>query len=165
MSHKLSSAATLALVVTLAQPVAAEDLATSIVGAWKLTSFERKEVASGKTERPFGERPIGQFIFTGGGHSSWFITGENRKPPASPQITDAERVDLFKTMAACSQTYKVEGNKLVETCNASWNQLWTGMQRANTVEIKGNALTVTTPPFKNPQGVESIAIVTWERAE
>jgi Lipocalin-like domain len=165
MPSKLCSAAVLALVVAIAQPVAAEDLATSIVGAWKLSSFERKEVASGKIERPYGERPIGQFIFTRGGHSSWFITAENRKPPASPQVTDAERVDLFKTMAACSQTYKVVGNKVVETCNASWNQLWTGMQRANTVEIKGNTLTVTTPPYKTPQGVESIAIVTWERAE
>lgn len=165
MKRALTSAVALFSTLTLVQPAAAQDLASSVIGAWKLTSFERKEVASGKTERPFGEKPTGQFIFTKGGHSSWFIVAESRKPPASPQITDAERVDLFKTMAACSQTYKVAGNKVLETCSASWNQLWTGLERANTVEVKGNSLTVTTSPFKNPQGVDSIAIVIWERVE
>ena len=47
MKRALSAAAALALVLTWAQPAASEDLASSIVGVWKNTSFVRKEVATG----------------------------------------------------------------------------------------------------------------------
>jgi hypothetical protein len=82
---------------------------------WNLNSQVRKEVATGATQNSYGEKPIGRFIFTRGGHSTFTIVGTDRKAPASPTLTDAARIESFKTMSFGSGTYKVEGNKVV-TC-------------------------------------------------
>jgi hypothetical protein len=49
MKRALMSAVAIAFLLMLPEPLTAEDLASSIVGTWKLTSFARKEVATGKT--------------------------------------------------------------------------------------------------------------------
>ena len=49
MKRALMSAVAFAFLLMLPEPLAAQDLASSIVGTWKLTSFARKEVATGKT--------------------------------------------------------------------------------------------------------------------
>jgi hypothetical protein len=48
----------------LPEPLAAQDLASSIVGMWKLVSFVRKEVATGKTAATYGEHPSGYAYYT-----------------------------------------------------------------------------------------------------
>jgi hypothetical protein len=47
----------------LAQPAAVQDLASSIVGVWKFTSWTRKEVSTGKTSKLFGEQPVGYNVY------------------------------------------------------------------------------------------------------
>ena len=96
----------------------------------------------------------------------FLLVGENRKPPASSTITDAERIQLFKTMASASGTYKVEGKDLIQTFSASWNQAWTGTTQKRQFEITGNKLTVTSPPVKSAlTGHDIIFVVTYERVE
>jgi hypothetical protein len=166
MRRALTLAVTLALAATLARPVSAQDLASSIVGVWKLKSQVRKEVMTGKTTNTFGERPTGHIIYTRGGHFSFVVLAGNRKAPAGPDPTDAERVDLFKTMVAASGTYTIQGNEVVLNVETSWNQSWTGTRRPSQAEIIGNTLTLTTGPVKAAaDGVEILSITTWDRAE
>ena len=166
MKRTVMSAVALAFLLTGAQPAAAQDLATSIVGAWKLTDLTRKEVATGASVKTYGEKPTGHLVYTKGGRSVWFFVADNRKAPAAANPTDAERSELFKTMAGCSEAYRVEGNKVVVRCDASWNQSWTGVERASTGEIAGRTLTLTSTPFKSPlDGKEVVVITTWERVE
>ena len=47
--------------------VSAQDLATSVVGVWKMKNFESVEVESKKVLRPFGENPAAYYVFTKGG--------------------------------------------------------------------------------------------------
>ena len=115
MKRTLMSAVALAFLLTLPRPAPAQDLASQLVGVWNLSSQVRKEVATGATQNTFGEKPTGQAIFTRGGHSTFTLVGTDRKAPASPNLTDAERIESFKTMSFGSGTYKVEGNKVV-TC-------------------------------------------------
>ena len=164
MKRILLSAVTLALAVTLAWPVSAQDLASSIVGVWKLKSQVRKEVATGKTTNTFGEKPTGHIIYNG--HVSFVVVADNRKAPAGPNATDAERSELFKTMVATSGTYTIQGNNVVIHVETSWNQSWTGTRRPSQAEIRGNMLTLTTGPVKAAaDGVEILSITTWERIE
>jgi hypothetical protein len=155
-----------ALVLTFGQPAAAQELASSIVGTWKLTSHTQREVASGATINAYGQNPVGHFIYTRGGHVLWFFVADNRKAPASANITDAERVDLFKSMAAGGGTYRVDGKKITVRYDTSWHQLWTGKDQSADAEITGNTLALTTTPFKrSSDGKEVVVVSTWERAE
>jgi hypothetical protein len=67
----------------LPQPVPAQDLQTSIVGVWKLTSFTRKDVQTGQVTKVFGEQPVGYLTYTKAGRIFAFLVGTDRKPPAS----------------------------------------------------------------------------------
>jgi hypothetical protein len=165
MTRTLISATAVALLSAWAQPATAQDLASQIVGVWKYTSQGEKEIATGKTTRPFGEKPTGHLIYTKGGHIAFVLAGDNRKAPATANFTDADRVNLFNTIAAASGTYKVEGNTLVVTYEASWNQTWTGTTQKRQAEIAGSKLTLTSAPYKNQEGQDSVFVVTLERVE
>ncbi len=166
MKRTLMSAVALAFLLTLPRPAPAQDLASQLVGVWNLSSQVRKEAATGATQNTFGEKPTGHLIVTRGGHATFTIVGTDRKAPASPNLTDAERIELFKTMSFGSGTYKVEGNKIVTHYDTSWHQIWTGRDISSQTEIKGKTLTLTTEPFKSPlDGKEVVAVTTWERVE
>ena len=167
MKRTLISAAALAFLLTLGQPAAAQDLASSIVGVWKMISWTRKDVATGKTSKLYGEQPVGYNVYTRNGRVLVFAVAEGRKAPTKPEPSDAERIDLFKSMFAYSGTYKAEGNnKLVYRIDGSWNQSWTGTDLTRKVEIAGNKLTIVTPPFKSVlDGQEIVVTTTYERAE
>jgi len=166
MKRTLISVIALAFLLTLPPHAPAQDLASQVVGVWKLSSQLRKEVATGATLNSYGEKPIGNLIATRGGHSTFVIVGTDRKAPASPNLTDAERIELFKTLAFGSGTYKIEGNKISTHYDTSWHQLWTGRDLSSQVEIKGNTLTFTSEPFKaSIDGKEIVVVTTWERVE
>jgi Lipocalin-like domain len=160
------SAIALAFLLTLPQSTAAQDLASEIVGVWKTTSVVTKEVASGKTVHPLGERLNGYYMYSKGGHFMFIFVGADRKAPATANPTDAERIELQKTGAYGSGTYKVEGNKITSRFDTSWHQVWTGTERSATLEISGQKLTITTAPFKSSfTGLDVVSTTTVERVE
>jgi hypothetical protein len=157
----------MALMLISTQVAPAQDLASSVVGVWKLTSFSTREVTTEKVSKPFGEHPSGYFFFTHGGNVAFFAVGQDRKLPASPAPTDAERAELYKTMiAAFTGTYKVEAGTVTMQVDASWNQAWTGTQQPRNIQIASSQLTVTTPPLKNLiSGQEIVVTAIFDRAE
>jgi hypothetical protein len=166
MKFSSNAAAALVLFVAGVHPGSAQDLATDIVGTWKLADLVRKETATGATVRTFGERPTGHIVYTKANRAVWFFAANDRKAPAGPNPTDAERSALFNTMAGCSEVYRIEGNMIVGRCDASWNQAWTGIERTSSAQIVGKTLTLTSTPFKSAiDGKEVVVITTWERTE
>jgi hypothetical protein len=133
----------------------------------KMTSFARKEVATGKTAATYGEHPTGYAYYTKGGHFLIFAVAQDRKKNekiAAP--TDAERIELFKSMFAWGGIYKIEGNKIIFDVDIAWVQSWVGTTRTYQVEMASNKLTVTTPPFKSTlDGQDIVVVTTYERAE
>ena len=89
--------------MTLPKSSASEDFASSIVGTWKMTSFARKELATGTTARTYGDHPQGYAHYTKGGHFLIFAVAQDRKKNekiAAP--TDAERVEPLISLG-CSR--------------------------------------------------------------
>jgi hypothetical protein len=152
------------LVVPLPEPGYTQDPKPSIVGAWKLTSFVRQEVGSGKTVQVLGENPTGYRIHTPGGHASYMFVSGTRKAPAGP-MTDADRIELFKTMAAASGTYNVEGDKIIFLAGVSASQSLTGGTLVYRFEISGRTLKMATDPVRGADGQENIFLTTYERLE
>ena len=166
MKRALMSAAAFVFLLMLPEPLAAQDLASSIVGTWKLTSFVRKEVATGKTAATYGEHPSGYAYYTKGGHFLIFAVAQDRKKNEKADPTDAERVELFKSMFAWGGSYKTEGNKVVYNVDIAWVPSWVGTTRTYQAEMASNKLTVTTPPFKSvTDGQDIVVVTTYERAE
>jgi hypothetical protein len=166
MKRALMSAVAFAFLLILPEPLAAQDLASSIVGTWKLTSFVRKEVATGKTAATYGEHPSGYAYYTKGGHFLIFAVAQDRKKNEKADPTDAERMELFKSMFAWGGSYKTEGNKVVYNVDVAWVPSWVGTTRTYQVEMASNKLTVTTPPFKSvTDGQDIVVVTTYERAE
>jgi hypothetical protein len=167
MSLNFSTASlTITFAVTIllqCSPAVADD---TIVGAWKAISIETKDLATGRAVQPFGVPPNAMFIFTKGGHFAIVLTARERKPPAGPNPTNAERAELHKSMSAYSGTWRAEGTKLVMTITASHMQSWNGTSRTLTLEFRGNRVTATSAPFKSAIGSgDVVAVNVWERIE
>ena len=164
MRRAFISVMAFALVLT-SSPARAQETAASIVGVWKLTSFVRKEIGTDKAVQPFGEHPSGYRIHTRGGHAFYMFLHENRKAPAG-SITDAERIELFRTMTGAGGTYEVEGNRVVFRSDVSTAQSPPGTTLKYQFQIAGRTLTMTTDPIKNPAGgPESHFVTSYERVE
>src|SRR6476660_6112240 len=148
MKPALMSAVVFALLLMLPEPLAAQDLASSIVGTWKLTSFARKEVATGKTAALYGEHPTGYAYYTEGGHFLVFAVAQDRKKNeeiAAP--TDGELVELFKSMFAWGGIYKIEGNKIIFDVDIAWVQSWVGTTRTYQVEMASSDNAAIQKPY------------------
>src|SRR5215468_4887199 len=83
------------LIIAFAIPATAEDLSSQIVGVWKIVSNYNKEVATGKTNYPLGQRPAGYVVYKKGGRVIFAIVAGDRAKPAAGSATDAERVMLY----------------------------------------------------------------------
>src|SRR5262245_6302946 len=164
MRHLLLS---IGLVSCLGLPTQApaQDLQTSIVGVWKLSSITRKDTQSGEVTNSFGERPIGYLVYTKAGRIFAFLVGSDRKPPEKSEPTDSERAELFKSMVGYTGTYKVEGGTIIVRADASWNQSWTGVDRAQAAEVVGNRLTITATVKSPRDGREILTANVLERVE
>jgi hypothetical protein len=137
----------------------ARNAPSSIVGFWKMASFTSKVVETGETRLPFGEHPGGYTAFSKDGNFVHLVVKDNRKAPAAA-LTDAERIELFKTMAAFSGTYKVDGNKIIFHDEASWNQSRTGKDDVRTFEKSGEKLIISSAPITS--GLDGKQVVnTW----
>ena len=143
----------------------AQDPASRIVGAWRITGFVRSGI-SGQAEKVYGEKPVGHWLFTKGGHTIALTVAEHRQKPAGAPMTDAERAHLHRTMYAFSGTYTVVGTKLTVRWEASWNDAWTGGEQTHEITIIGNKLSIITLPFKSmADGYEQVVAATFERVE
>ena len=163
MTRAIAVALTTAMLLISAWPAGAEDIASPVVGLWKLTGNTTKIVATGAMEKQAGEHPSGYQLFTKGGHMMYFQAAENRKPPAGKVATDAERVAMFDTLVAYAGTYKLDGSKVLIHFEA--NSVPGIPDRAYAMEISGNKLTLTADPFFNNLGQQIVSIRALERAE
>jgi hypothetical protein len=155
-----------ALTLTSVEPAVAQDLASSIVGLWKITSHVRKEVESGATVN--GQKPTGHVLYTKGGHFSYLWVSDTPTAPASGVLTNADRAILLnRTNGAGSGKYRVvEGKKIIFSYETAHNHLLTGASYTAEAEISGKTLTMTTAPFKSPRDNKMVTVVTtWERFE
>jgi hypothetical protein len=160
------AAAAAAFALSLIQPAASQDLASQIVGVWKLKSFDSVEVETGKSTKLYGDAPIGIYIFSKGGHFSVILGNADRKKAATGVPTDEDRIRLHKTMAANTGTYKIEGNKISFTYTFAWNADWTGTTRVQDASIVGNVMTQKSPVFVSTvTGKQTQFTTISERAE
>jgi hypothetical protein len=149
--------------MTFVWPASAQDVKSSIVGIWKLTSHANKNPATGVVTHPFGQHPQGYHVFGKGGHMMFTMFGENRRAPASVSATAGEQAALLQSLVSYVGTYSVEGTKVLVRIEANATPT-AASSRTYIAEMGANRLSLTAEPFAAEVG-QQITIRTFDRIE
>jgi hypothetical protein len=147
----------LVLVLVIASPSLGQQ---SLVGTYKLVSVAVE--IDGTPSEGMGKAPHGYFVLTPT-HAIIFYTADNRKFGTSV----AEKAALFDTLSATSGVYRLEGDKLIWTYDASWVEHMNGKTIVQNWQLSGNRLTLTTDPTPWPKDPSKTMILrrVWEKVE
>jgi Lipocalin-like domain len=135
-----------------------------IEGTYRLKSSTRTSVLTGEVEDTLGENPVG-FIMYGRDHRMMVLMVRSDRPkPSYGDISDADRVALFNSMAAYSGTYVFDGKIIVHTIDASWNEILTGTNQVRSVRVDGDLLIYTRSAGPAPiDGKLMTSTLIWEK--
>ena len=116
----------------------------SLVGTYKLVSLVVE--VDGTPTQYMGKAPHGYQVITPT-HFVFFQTADNRKFGTST----AEKAALFDTLTGYAGTYRIEGDKFIETYDVSWTENLNGKTSVETWQLSGNRLTLTLGPTPWPR--------------
>ena len=153
----------LALVGTASVARAGEN---PLLGTWKLKSFVRQDVATGERRPALGEHPEGYLGYASDGRMYALFVAGGRVVPGGDQPTDAERVQLHKSMLAYAGTYTITGDSVVHHIDIAWNNARLGSDQVRFFKLDGDRLTLTTERNKSPiDGSEGFGLLEFERVK
>jgi hypothetical protein len=135
-----------------------------VIGTWKLKTFVREVSGTNEQYNQLGDNPGGYIGYSRDGRMyAILVAGDRAKPQIEPR-SDAERLQLYKTMIAYGGTYTVDNEKVVHHVDISWNGSYTGTQQVRFYKLDGDTLTLRTAPNKSPiDGREGVGILVFER--
>jgi hypothetical protein len=138
--------------------------ASQVLGTWKLRSYEREEIASGRRHNQFGAKPDGYLGYAPDGRMYAIFIRQDRVAPRDVVPTEEEGVQLIGSMVAYAGTYTLGDRQVVHHIDISWNQGWTGTDQIRYFELDGNTLTITTAPYRSyHDGKEGRSILVWDK--
>ena len=136
----------------------------ALIGTWKLRSFVREVTGTSERYDQLGEHPEGVIGYSEDGRMYAIIVAGDRVKPRADVPTDAEGIDLFKTMIAYAGTYTADGNKVVHHVDISWNGARVGSDQVRFYKLDGDTLTIRTTPNKSPiDGREGVGILVFQK--
>lgn len=138
-----------------------------LYGTWHLVSFIQTILATGETVDVFGKAPTGFIHYGRDGRMMVLMVKDERPKPADlSQMTDQERVELFKTLVAYAGTYSLDSGRVTHHLDISWNQIFTGTEQVRNIELDGCKFIMSTNPQPRSQdGKIATSVLTWERLE
>jgi hypothetical protein len=132
----------------------------------KVKDFVSTEVETKKVLRPFGEKPAGYYTFSAEGVFTAIVFNSERKAPAAAAPTDAERVELFKSIGVTTGRYTVSGNKVTINVDGALAQNPVGTTQVREADITGNTMAFKSPPIPGVQtGTPVVFVATLERVQ
>ena len=147
----------LILLLLIATPTMGQQ---SLVGTYKLVSLVVE--IDGTPREPMGKAPHGYLMITPT-RFMIFFTSENRKFGTS----EAEKAALFDTLVGFAGTYRIEGDKFINTDDVSWTENMNGKTITQRWQLSGNRLTLAEGPV--PWPIDPSKTLTrrqvWEKIE
>jgi hypothetical protein len=151
-------------VTSLAQPRPSCD--GPLIGTWTLLSMETEDFETGKKQNLLGVHPSGYLTYGADCRMSSILVKESREGPAAIAATDAESLELYRGLMAYAGSYSVDGSRITQHIEASWNQAWTGSTQVSQFNIDGKTLFIRSGPGKSPfTGKASSTVFIWVRVE
>ena len=121
-----------------------------VLGTWKLQSYTREVLATGRRYDQFGDEPDGYIGYSPDGRMYAIFTRRDRITPQDVVPTDEEGVQLLGTMVAYAGTYTLGEGTVVHHIDISWNQAWTGTDQVRFYRLDGDTLTISSAPAPDP---------------
>jgi hypothetical protein len=118
-----------------------------LIGTWRLVRFEDRS-KDGKVDKPYGEHPLGYFVYDTTGHLSVQIM---RNPPLAPfasgdedKATDVEMVQAYGAYVAYFGTYRVDKAKHVlhHQVEGALNTTYTNTDQLRPYRLSGDTLII-----------------------
>ncbi len=142
----------------------AQPQASPVIGTWKLHSYVREVLSTGRRFNQFGENPDGYLGYAPDGRMYAIFARSDRAAPKDVVPTDVEGVQLLGSMVAYAGTYTLSEGSVVHHIDISWNQGWTGTDQVRFFKLEGDTLTITTAPYRSYyDGQEGRSILVWKR--
>lgn len=139
----------------------------ALVGTWKLVS-SKDTPERGEVRDAFGKNPTGFLIYTADGWMTVIITFDGRQPLSVPDYISApseERAAAFATLIAYAGTYTLTGDRVTHHVEAAWMQNYVKSDQVRFVKLRGDRLTLRTPPFLKGGVQLANQELVWERAK
>jgi hypothetical protein len=137
-------------------------------GTYRLVSSTRTIVDTGQVIDSFGNNPSGFIMYSEDGRMMVLIVRGDRPKPTHEDMTDQQRADLFRSMAAYAGRYTFDGKTVVHHIDISWNEILTGKDVVRDVEVEndGRRLIYRSGPGPSPtDGRVSMGNLVWERVD
>jgi hypothetical protein len=134
------------------------DPGSALIGTWKLLAVRFEFADGGGSREPFGPAPRGRLIVTGTGDFMTVITSADR-------AVMRDTIRLFETMMAYAGKFRLEGNKLVISCDLSWYPDWVGTEQVRFFELDGDKLSIRTAKQTHPRYPDRLGygVIDWTR--
>jgi hypothetical protein len=164
MNLKNLTAALALLSLMGGMPARADD--SPLLGNWRLKSFVREVAGSGERYNQMGARPDGYINYAADGRMFAFFVAEDQPHPAGDVPSDAERIQLHKSMLSYGGTWSLETGKVTHHVDIAWNGARLGSDQVRYFTIDGNTLTLKTAPNKSPvDGREGVGVLVFEKVQ
>jgi len=144
-----------------------QTLKERLVGTWKLVSATSL-VGGAEEPGPLGPKVTGLLTYSADGYMCANQMGLDRPKFATPDFrggSEQEKAQAFESFLGYCGRYEVneEERSVVHSVVTSWYPNWTGTTQKRFVEVMGDRLKLTTPPFL-ANGKEVTGVIVWERA-
>jgi hypothetical protein len=136
------------------------NMAASLIGAWKLLSFQFEEEGGTERHHVYDEKPTGVLIFTPAGRMMGLLTAGTRD--------QADNRALFDTLMAYSGRYKLQdGDRLVVMVDCAWHPSWVGTEQVRYAKLDGDVLSLTSGFQDHPKypGKRVRGLLVWQKEE
>jgi tripartite-type tricarboxylate transporter receptor subunit TctC len=137
-------------------------------GTYRLVSSTRTLVDTGRVIDSFGKDPAGYIMYADDGRMMVLIVRADRPKPTHEDMTDQQRAELFRSMAAYAGRYSFDGKRVVHHIDISWNEILTGKDVVREVEVEngGQRLIYRSGPGPSPtDGTVTIGKLVWEKVD
>ena len=133
----------------------------NLVGAWRLVSGYFVAQDTGDRRDIFGAEPFGRAVFDPNGRMLVLITPAGRSPAEST----SEMAALYKSMAAYTGRWSIDGEKFVTKVDGAWDPSWVGTEQVRYYTFDGETLSLRTAPIEHPAfaGQMVIGYLDWQR--
>lgn len=119
---------------------------TKLHGSWRLVSFDTELQDSKERTQPWGTDPNGYIILGSDERMMVLITAKVREPGN----TDEKLAALFRTMAAYTGRYRIDGDRFITKVDSSWNEAWNGSEQERFYRLDGDTLDIISAWMPNP---------------
>jgi hypothetical protein len=128
--------------------------------------METEDLETGQKHNLLGVHPSGYLSYGPDCRMSAVLVKESREGPAALVATDPESIELYRGLIAYAGSYSVDGYRITEHVETSWNQAWTGATQVSQFNIDGKCLYIRTGSGKSPMtGRQSATVFIWVRVE